>query len=219
MNNRHIEPMRPEGDLVSLIARHRVFAILRHVPTDSLQAVLDALVAGGIRLLEITMNTDDAASQLQQAGSQLKGRALLGAGTVTTVARAEAAIAAGARFLVTPNLDLSVLAFAGEAGIPVVPGTMTPSEMISAMQAGAAAVKLFPAGRLGMGYVKDVRAALDDVPIVAVGGVSVENAADWIQAGCIGVGIGGSLLDAGMLAAHDMAGLEERARTLLQSFT
>jgi 2-dehydro-3-deoxyphosphogluconate aldolase / (4S)-4-hydroxy-2-oxoglutarate aldolase len=101
----------------------------------------------------------------------------------------------------------------------VVPGTMTPSEMISAMQAGAAAVKLFPAGRLGTGYVKDVRAALDDVPIVAVGGVSVENAAGWIQAGCIGVGIGGSLLDAGMIAAHDMAGLEERARTLLRSFT
>ncbi len=153
------------AEFVALVTAHRVFAILRHVPAEQLPAVLDALVAGGIRLLEITMNTQDAAGQLSLARVHLGDRAILGAGTVTTPAR-------------------------------------------------AVALKLFPAGQLGTGYIRDVRAALDDAPLVAVGGVTVENAADWIRAGCIGVGIGGSLLDKSLLAAGDMAGLAARARAL-----
>ena len=202
------------AEFVALVTAHRVFAILRHVPAEQLPAVLDALVAGGIRLLEITMNTQDAAGQLSLARVHLGDRAILGAGTVTTAARAQAAMDAGARFLVTPNLDPAVMRLATEAGIPVVPGVMTPSEMVAGLQAGAVALKLFPAGQLGTGYIRDVRAALDDAPLVAVGGVTVENAADWIRAGCIGVGIGGSLLDKSLLAAGDMAGLAARARAL-----
>lgn len=204
-------------NLATAIARHRVFAILRHMPDEQLLPVLDALVAGGIRLLEITMNSADAVAQLERASDHLADGALLGAGTVTNVARARDAIAAGARFLVSPNLDLAVLALADKAGVPVVPGVMTPSEMVAGMQAGAAALKLFPAGRLGTGYVKDVRAALDDAPLVAVGGVTAENAVDWIRAGCIGVGVGSSLLDATLLANNDMEGLQVRARALVQS--
>ena len=204
-------------NLAATITRHRVFAILRHIPDELLLPVLDALMAGGIRLLEITMNSADAVAQLERASDHLTDDALLSAGTVTNVARARAAISAGARFLVTPNLDPAVLDLADKAGVPVVPGVMTPSEMVAGMQAGAAALKLFPAGRLGTGYVKDVRAALDDAPLVAVGGVTAENAADWIRAGCIGVGIGSSLLDAELLATHDMDGLQARARALVQS--
>lgn len=205
------------AEFAALVTAHRVFAILRHVPAEQLPAVLDALVAGGIRLLEITMNTQDAVGQLTRARMHLGDRATLGAGTVTTPARAQAAMDAGARFLVTPNLDPAVVRLATEAGVPIVPGVMTPSEMVAGLQAGAAALKIFPAGQLGTGYVRDVRAALDDAPLVAVGGVTVENAADWIRAGCIGVGIGGSLLDKSLLAAGDMAGLTNRARALVDS--
>lgn len=207
----------PTEPFSKLIARHKVFAILRHISDEQLLPVLDALVSGGIRLLEITMNSAGAAVQLERARLHLGNRAFLGAGTVTTIARAHEAIAAGARFLVTPNLDLSVLALSNKSGIPVVPGVMTPSEMVAGMQAGAAALKLFPAGRLGTGYVKDVMAALDDAPLIAVGGVTGENAGEWLQAGCIGVGVGSSLLHTDLLAKGDMDGLRDRAHRMLAS--
>ena len=207
----------PSTSFAHTIEQHRIFAILRHVSGELLLPVLDALVSGGIRLLEITMNSADATVQLERARLHLGGEVLLGAGTVTTVARAEAAISAGARFLVTPNLDMAVLALGRSAGVPVVPGVMTPSEMVAGMQAGAAALKLFPAGRLGTGYVRDVLAALDDAPLVAVGGVTADNAGDWLQAGCIGVGVGSSLIDADLLARGDMDGLRERAGKMLAS--
>lgn len=200
--------------IVNLIRTHRVIAIVRHLPADQLDPVFESLYAGGVRLIEVTMNSAGAAAQIAAACAHFGDRMLVGAGTVTTTERADAAIAAGARFLVTPNLDLDVLALAREKNCPVIPGVLTPTEMMQAMKAGAAALKLFPASHLGPAYVKDVLSPLNDLNLVAVGGVTPENAADWIKAGCIGVGLGGCLLDPRLVQNRDYEGLRLLAASL-----
>jgi 2-dehydro-3-deoxyphosphogluconate aldolase / (4S)-4-hydroxy-2-oxoglutarate aldolase len=203
------------SQLVGLIRKHRVVAIVRHLPGEQLLPVFESLYAGGVRLIEVTMNTAGAASQITEAQAHFGDRMLIGAGTVTTPERAAAAIDAGARFLVTPNLDLDVMALARERNCPVIPGVLTPSEMMQAMRAGAAALKLFPASHLGPAYVKDVLAPLDDLDLVAVGGVTPANAADWIKAGCIGVGMGGCLVDPKLIKNADYDGLRQLATELI----
>ena len=126
-------------------------------------------------------------------------RSLIGAGTVSTVERARLAMAAGAQFLVTPNLDLEVVELAKAHQCPILPGVLTPTEMMAAIKAGVVTLKLFPASQLGPAYVKDVLAPLDDLNLVAVGGVTQDNAAEWLKAGCIGIGMGSSLLDKDLL--------------------
>ncbi len=190
-----------------LIKKHRIVAILRHLPAEQLIPVFTALAEGGIRLLEITLNTASALHMIASARSYFKTDLLIGAGTVSTPARASQALAAGAQFLVTPNLDLTVLDLAQKAACPVLPGVLTPTEMLTAVGAGADVLKLFPASHLGPAYVKDVLAPLDDLQLVAVGGVTRANAQAWLQAGCIGVGLGSSLFAKELLAEKDYNGI------------
>lgn len=185
--------------IADLIRQHRLIAIMRHLADDQMVPVFQTLADAGVRLIEITMNTQAAAEQISRADALFGNRMMIGAGTVTTAERARQAMAAGARFLVAPNLDLDVLAAASREGCPVIPGILTPTEMMQAVRAGATVLKLFPASRLGPAYVKDVLAPLNDLELVAVGGVTPENAADWLQAGCIGIGMGGSLLNPQLL--------------------
>ena len=167
-----------EQPLRDLVRQQRIIAIMRHLPDDQLVPVFRTLADAGIRLIEITMNTQAAAAQIHEAQKNFGNEMWIGAGTVTTVARAHEALEAGARFLVTPNLNLDVLALAASAGCPVIPGVMTPTEMVMAAEAGAEVLKLFPASHLGTGYVKDVLAPLDTISLVAVGGVTPANMND-----------------------------------------
>lgn len=201
--------------LISAIRRDRVIAIMRHLPDEQVVPVFGALAAGGIRLIEVTMNTAGAAAQIRLAKRHFADRMQIGAGTVSTPERAVTALAAGADFLVTPNLDLEVLEYAARHGCPVIPGVFTPTEMMTAIKAGVRILKLFPAGQLGPGYVRDVLAPLDTLNLVAVGGVTPDNAADWLRAGCIGVGMGSALLPAGLLQSGDFAGLASQTADLL----
>ncbi len=178
-----------------LIRQYRLIAIMRRLPDEQVVPVFQMLADAGVRLIEITMNTRDAAGQIKLAQDCIGSRMLIGAGTVSTPERAEEAMDAGARFLVTPNLDPDVLSLAQKRSCPVVCGVLTPTEMMAAMRAGASTLKIFPAGRMGAGYIKDILAPLDDLNLVAVGGVTADNAADWIRAGCIGIGMGSSLLN------------------------
>lgn len=202
--------------LRELIRQNRIIAIMRHLPEDQLIPVFRTLADAGVRLIEITMNTQAAAAQIHEAQKHFAGDMLIGAGTVTTAARAREALDAGARFLVTPNLNLQVLALAASEHCPVIPGVMTPTEMVMAAEAGAEVLKLFPAGQLGTGYVKDVLAPLDDISLVAVGGVTPANMNDWILAGCIGVGMGSSLLDPLLVRERRYEELGDRTRQMLQ---
>jgi 2-dehydro-3-deoxyphosphogluconate aldolase/(4S)-4-hydroxy-2-oxoglutarate aldolase len=195
-----------------------VVAILRGRRAEHLDAVLDVLVETGIRSLEVTLNTPGALEAIRRAVSRYADDARVGAGTVRTVADVEDAVAAGARFLVSPHTDPALGSRARELGVAYLPGAFTPTEIVSAWNSGAAAVKLFPARLGGPRYLRDLREPLPDVPIVPTGGVSADNVAEWFAAGAVAVGVGGTLIgDA--LDGGDLSALAARATELLKAVT
>ena len=200
------------------IAVGRVIAIARGLPAGLLPGIAAALHGAGVRAFEVTLHSEDALAGLAAvAGMPVAARddgLLVGAGTVLSVADAEAAVAAGARFLVTPTAELDVIAWAAARGIPAFPGAMTPSEILAAWREGASAVKVFPAGVLGPGYIRDVRGPLAGIPLVPTGGVTADNAAEYIAAGAAAVGVGGWLTGSG-----DPATIAARAGSLLAALT
>ena len=205
-----------EQKLMDLMTRYRVVAIVRHLPEDQLEPVFAALADAGIRLIEVTMNSAGAAEQITLAQELFGDRMLIGAGTVSTPDRALAALAAGARFLVTPNLDLEVVEIARRQHCPVIPGVMTPTEMMTAMKAGVKVLKLFPASQLGTAYVKDILAPLDELKLGAVGGVTPQNSAEWIKAGCVGVGMGSSLLPKDLVESKNYGQLRRQTEAFIR---
>ena len=191
-----------------------VIAILRGLEPDVCYSAAGALARAGLRAVEVTMNTPGVADIIAELGRRFPDLAV-GAGTVCTPAELEVALGAGAAFVVTPILDERVIAGCTERGIPVFPGAYTPTEIYRAWRLGATAVKVFPAGGLGVGYVKDLAGPLPQIPLVPTGGVSPENVADFLAAGAVAVGMGSSLLRRDLVAAADWAGLEAHARLVL----
>jgi len=190
-----------------------VVAILRGRRAGYLDAVLDVVVEAGIRSLEITLDTPGALDAIRRAGSRYGPEVTVGAGTVRTVSDVDAAVDAGARFLVSPHTDPALFARVRELGAAYLPGALTPSEIVAAWTAGAAAVKLFPARVGGPRYIRE---PLSDIPIVPTGGVSAENAAEWLAAGAVAVGVGGSLIgDA--LDGGDLGALSARATAIMKA--
>jgi 2-dehydro-3-deoxyphosphogluconate aldolase/(4S)-4-hydroxy-2-oxoglutarate aldolase len=195
------------------LAETGVIAIMRGLTGDAVFRVAQALYDGGIRLLEVTMNTDgalDAITRLKETYSQTMR---IGAGTVTDRARAISAVNAGAEFVITPNLDYEVIRICQDKNIPIFPGVFTPTEMVNALNAGCAYIKLFPAISMGASYIKNILAPLDNVKIIAVGGVGLENAGDFFRAGVAGVGVGGNLCK--VPADGDFSALTRTARELI----
>ncbi len=184
-------PIPPE------ISATGVIAIGRRLELNSILQVAEALVAGGVRAFEVTLNSPDALAAIRALASRhVDGTLLVGAGTVLDVAGATTAVEAGARFLVSPHTDLELVRWAVARKIPVFPGAFTPSEILAAWRAGASAVKLFPASTMGASYVREMRGPLDGVPLIPTGGVTAENAPGFIAAGAVAVGVG-SWLTAG----------------------
>lgn len=204
-------------DLLLEIMKYKIFAIARGIDPLKMPETFSALCDGGIRLIEITMNSNGAVEQVRRAVQLFEKDMVIGAGTVTDVEKARLAYDAGARFLVAPNLDMEVMEFAMKHDVLVIPGVMTPTEMTAAVKAGARAVKLFPAGALGIGYIKDVLAPLNNMKIIAVGGVNNDNATDFIKAGCIGVGVGSSLLKKSFIDQSEFDLLKVHAEKLVAS--
>jgi 2-dehydro-3-deoxyphosphogluconate aldolase / (4S)-4-hydroxy-2-oxoglutarate aldolase len=177
----------------SIVNEAPVVAIVRRPKVDPARCV-EHLFQAGIRLVEITMDTEDAEQILKSLGPSVPSKALLGAGTVTDLVRAEAALAAGATFLVTPNLDLEVIRLARANGVPIMPGAMTPTEIWNAAAAGADYVKVFPASALGPGFFRELRGPFAHIPLMATGGINLENARDFIANGVEALGVGGALI-------------------------
>ena len=192
----------------------RVIAIARRLPAEGLPAVAAALRAGGVRAFEVTLDSPGALAGIAAvaAAEASLGAAglLVGAGTVLTVEQASAALGAGARFLVMPHTDAEIVAWAAGRGIPAFPGGMTPTEILAAWRAGAAAVKVFPAATLGASFVRELRGPFADIPLVPTGGVTVDNAAAFVAAGAVAVGVGGWLTGSG-----DPELVRERAAALV----
>jgi 2-dehydro-3-deoxyphosphogluconate aldolase/(4S)-4-hydroxy-2-oxoglutarate aldolase len=177
----------------AIVNQAPVVAIVRRPKVDPIRCI-EHLFQAGIRLIEITMDTANAVEILRSLQSYVPPDALLGAGTVTDVARAEAALAGGAAFLVTPNLDLDVIRLARTHGVPIMPGAMTPTEIWNAAAAGADYVKVFPASTLGPGFFREIRGPFAHIPLMATGGVNLDNAYDFVAFGVDALGVGGALI-------------------------
>ncbi len=170
-----------------------VIAILRGITGEPLGKMLDALYAGGIRLAEITLNTPDALASIREQHARWAGHMWIGAGTVLDATQAEAALEAGADFIVTPNTDEDVILLCKSRGAFIAAGALTPTEIVRAMMVGCRYIKVFPVRAMGDSYVKDVLAPLSAARLIAVGGVNGDNIARYTQQGVVGAGVGGGL--------------------------
>lgn len=201
--------------IVEQIDNEKIVAILRNVPGEYPLRVIEVLLENGIRAVEITMNTAGAEDQIRAAKERFAERVLLGAGTVTSRELAVRAVEAGAAYLITPYVSEPVAEQARLLDVPVMMGALTPTEIARAMELGAEWSKIFPIGSLSPGYVKDVLAPMADAKLVAVGGVTPENAGEFIRNGAVGVGVGSSLVNANELSS---AGWEQRLAARARSF-
>ena len=193
-----------------------VIAVVRAPEAARLRAVAHALAAGGVGAVEITLTTPGAIAMIADlARDDELGGCVVGAGTVLDEAAVRAVIDAGARFVVSPTLDQAVIRACRERAVPCMPGAFTPTEILEASRAGASLVKLFPAASLGPSFIRDVLAPLPFLRLVPSGGVTLENAAEWIRAGAAAVSVGGALLRAALLGHESAAELTARARLLV----
>jgi 2-dehydro-3-deoxyphosphogluconate aldolase/(4S)-4-hydroxy-2-oxoglutarate aldolase len=211
--------MLPRPDVIQAIEACGVVGIIRLKDPAKLPGVVQALAEGGVRTLEITMTVPGAVDLIRKTARSLPPGFLLGAGTVLDAETTRRVIDAGAAFIVSPVFRPEMIAAAHEHDVPILPGCFSPTEILAAWDAGADLIKVFPATALGPGYLRDVRAPLPDVKLVPTGGVTVENAGDWIRAGASAVGAGSALLDAAAIAAGDYARLAGNARRIVANVT
>jgi 2-dehydro-3-deoxyphosphogluconate aldolase/(4S)-4-hydroxy-2-oxoglutarate aldolase len=189
-----------------------VVAIMRHTEASLAIEAARALLAGGVSVVEVTLNTAGAIGMIRALAEALGDSMLVGAGTVLSAHAVNEAVDAGAQFIVAPNTSIDVIQSAAQRDVPCVPGAFTPTEILMAWDSGADLVKLFPASAGGPRYLRDVRGPLNHVPIVPTGGVNPENVGDFIRAGAIAVGAGSDLVDRGVVGRRDWTELERRAR-------
>ena len=201
--------------ITAAIERSGIVAIVRMKEPEKLRAVVDAIASGGIRVLEVTMTVPGAVELIRALAPTLPPDFILGAGTVLDAATVAQVVDAGARFVVSPVFRTSVIAACHERDVPAMPGCVTPTEILDAWDAGADVVKVFPATALGPTYLKDVRAPLPHVKLMPTGGVTLDNAGDWLKAGAVAVGVGTALLDAKAVAAGDYGALTANAERIV----
>jgi len=199
---RRLELMRETG----------VVAIMRANSPDQLLSAADAIKEGGVNAIEVTMTTPGALDVIKQATSRYGSEVLFGVGSVLDPESARAAILAGAQFVVCPTLDVRIIALCRRYAVPVMPGAYTPTEILTAWEAGADIVKVFPASVGGPEYIKAIKAPLPQVRLMPVGGVDLNTTAEFIRAGCDLVAVGGALVDQKLLDAGGFAAITERAR-------
>jgi 2-dehydro-3-deoxyphosphogluconate aldolase/(4S)-4-hydroxy-2-oxoglutarate aldolase len=208
-------------DLEKTVLDTRVVAIVRGFAPDVCVRLAESYLKGGIRLVEVTFNQrnpeswKDTALAIKTIKERFAGDIRVGAGTVLTEEQLSICADAGGEYIVTPNVNPALIASAVKQGLSAMPGAFTPSEAVDAWAAGASFVKLFPAGSLGPDYVKAVRAPLSHIPFLAVGGISAANAASYMDAGCVGVGVGGNLTNREWIESGSWDKIEDAARQLV----
>jgi 2-dehydro-3-deoxyphosphogluconate aldolase/(4S)-4-hydroxy-2-oxoglutarate aldolase len=192
-------------------------AVVRLEEAARLRPVVEALAAGEVRAIEVTLTMPGALEALAALGPAFGDQILVGAGTVLDSVTARLAILAGARFIVAPTFSAGVVELCHRHEVVAVPGAYTPTEILTAWEAGADLVKVFPAGGLGPGYLKDLRGPLPQLRLVPTGGVTAENAGAFLAAGAVAVGVGGALVEREAVARGDYARITEQARRLKQA--
>ncbi|WP_256475423.1 bifunctional 4-hydroxy-2-oxoglutarate aldolase/2-dehydro-3-deoxy-phosphogluconate aldolase [Pseudarthrobacter cellobiosi] len=193
----------------------QVIAVLRTTHASEYPPVIEKLLSGGVRFIELTLTTRDVFDLLPDIRSTFGDAAEIGIGTVTTTGQAERSLDVGAQFLVTPSMNLDIVHAAVSRGIPIIPGGLTPTELHAGWSAGATAVKVFPASTVGPDYIGQLHGPFPQMQLIPSGGVSIEDAPRWIQAGALAVSLGGPLIgDA--FAGGSLAQLTDRARRVTE---
>ena len=205
------------NEALGIILETKVIAVIRMAEADKLRKVVEAVSRGGVRAIEITMTTPGALEAIRALAAEKPAGSLIGAGTVLDAVTAAEVIRAGAEFVVSPVLDADMVRTCREADRFVAPGAFSPTEILSAWRLGADVVKVFPATSLGPKFFKDVRGPLPQIRIMPTGGVSMANAADFLEAGACCVGIGTALLDKEIIRHGDWEALTSRSRQLVDS--
>jgi 2-dehydro-3-deoxyphosphogluconate aldolase/(4S)-4-hydroxy-2-oxoglutarate aldolase len=208
---------RTKSEIVSLMGDPGIIAVVRARSADQVIPLSEALIAGGVLAIEVTMTTPNAIEAIREARQHIGDRALVGVGTILSTYTCQAAIDAGAEFIVTPICRTEFVPLAKGADRPIMLGAYTPTEAQTAFEAGADFVKIFPADTLGPGYIKALRAPLPHLKIVPTGGVDVHNVADFLKAGCFALGVGGSLVSTKILQNNNWSELTSRAREFVNA--
>jgi 2-dehydro-3-deoxyphosphogluconate aldolase/(4S)-4-hydroxy-2-oxoglutarate aldolase len=203
--------MRSKSDIISQLTDPGIIAVVRAKSQEQVIPLTEALLAGGVIAIEITMTTPNAIAAIREASAKFGTRALIGVGTVLDETTCHQAIEAGAQFVVTPIMRPSIAQAARAADRPVMLGAYTPTEAQHAYEAGADFIKIFPADGPGPNYIKSLRAPLPHLRIVPTGGVDLHNVADFLKAGCAALGVGSSLLKAEYLRDSNWAALTKLA--------
>jgi 2-dehydro-3-deoxyphosphogluconate aldolase / (4S)-4-hydroxy-2-oxoglutarate aldolase len=204
-------------DVVRRIREVGVVPVVRASSAEEALQVIEAIKAGGVPILEITMTVPRAVSVIEQVIAAYGDEAVVGAGTVLDAETARACILAGAQFVVSPALDLETIACCRRYGVAVMPGALTPTEVVRAWTAGADFVKVFPAGAMGgASYLKALKAPLPQIELIPTGGVSLKTASDFIKAGASALGVGADLVDTKALREGQAHLITERARQYVE---
>ncbi|UXH43312.1 bifunctional 4-hydroxy-2-oxoglutarate aldolase/2-dehydro-3-deoxy-phosphogluconate aldolase [Rossellomorea vietnamensis] len=201
--------------VIQAIEQNQLVAIIRITSTDEVESVVNSLFKGGIRIVEITMNSPGALQGIERV-KRVFPEMVVGAGTVLDPETARSAILAGADFILTPTLKKETIEMGRRYDVAVIPGVLSPTEALTAYEYGASMVKIFPARTFGPSYIRDLHGPLPQLKCMAVGGIGLDNAHSYIEAGAAALGIGSSLVDERLILSGDFAEIEERARRFVQ---
>ena len=204
---------------LTLLKKHRAIAVIRSSEKELALQMAKAVVVGGIQFIEITWNTHKADELIAELRSEFPTFSI-GTGTLLNLEQLQQAIDCGAQFLFTPHTDLAMIKAAVDAGVPIVPGAFSPTEILTAWQAGATCVKVFPISALGgAAYLQSLQGPLGHIPLIPTGGVTLENAKIFIDAGAIAVGLAGDLFPKDLVENRDWRAIGQIARNLSQNLT
>ncbi len=204
-------------EIVKEIINNGVVAVVRTKHPDKLIKIVEAIYEGGIKCIEITMTVPNALNMITQVRKSVSSEILVGVGSVLDSDTAQKAIDAGAQYVVSPIFIKEIIATAHKNNVPAMPGSFTPTEIFNAQREGADLVKVFPADVLGMSFFKSIKAPMPDLKIMPTGGVTLDNAGDWIKSGACAVGIGSALLDERAIEENNFNKLTQKAQRIMDS--
>jgi 2-dehydro-3-deoxyphosphogluconate aldolase/(4S)-4-hydroxy-2-oxoglutarate aldolase len=209
--------MSDKEQVLRKIAEVGLVPVVRAHTSDEAMRAIDAIREGGVPILEITMTVPGAMGLMESVAKRYGSEVLIGAGTVLDAETARACILAGAQFIVSPSLNLDTIAACRRYSVPVMPGALTPTEVVTAWTAGADVVKVFPCGAVGgASYIKALKAPLPQIELLPTGGVSLKTAADFIKAGALALGVGADLVDLQAIRDGKASVVSERAREFVR---
>ena len=205
-------------NLLEHILHHKIVAIIRGAAPESLPRIIDALAAGGVRSLEITLNSPQALRGIEHAAACAEGKLVVGAGTVLDAQSARSALLAGAQFIVSPSFDAGCVEMTKKYGALSIPGAMTPTEILAAYTAGGDIIKVFPASALGPTFFRELAGPLPHIPLMPTGGVDLDNIAGYAAAGAKAFGLGSALVNTREpIDEKSLQALTQRARDFLSA--